>query len=39
MAGDNQPDDRLQRIGIILGNIFIAALLAFFLYGYVPHFL
>jgi hypothetical protein len=28
-----------ERLGEVLGTIFLVALLALFLYGYVPHFL
>jgi len=39
MSDEGVADDRPERWGEIVANLLIACLVAFFLYGYVPHFL
>jgi hypothetical protein len=39
MNADQGEDGTTEKIGYVLSIIFIAALAALFLYGYLPHFL
>ena len=39
MAANTPSDERSDRIGKIVANIFMAALAALFAYGYLRHFL
>jgi hypothetical protein len=39
MTTDSADGDNLDRLGETVSMIFIACLVAFFFYGYIPHFL
>ena len=39
MPGHRYSEQGPERLGQLLGAIFLAAVLALFLYGYLPHFL
>jgi len=39
MPGEWRSEPGADRLGEILATIFLAALLALFLYGYLPHFI
>jgi len=39
MPREWRSEPGVDRLGEILATIFLAAVLAFFLYGYLPHFL